>query len=514
MKVLTIVDKLSSAIGRLAFDTAKYLPGVEVRVASLHPKRPDVHELDFIADFQPDIIDVQYWKSGEKLFELMPEYKDIPAVLSHHNPYDLLQSDWKHYRKVILSNSEQKRVLKDSEMVPLAVDPDVFTWQREYTTEKNVMMVVGRIESKKGVLEVAKVCHELGVKFILAGRVSSPEYFDEILKYNPVLAMDCTDSELVDLYHKAALHVCNSIDGFETGTLPILESIACGVPVLTRKIGYIPDIDTEGIMVRDGQPEDTDELKTLISMLLNDRELRLKMREQAYNIIRERNSQRRAIMLYKTWRKALYGSQTTVSVVIPTHDRQDNLVKILEAYKRQTHKNIEIIVVDDKSKESTKNKAICDEFRSHGTVVKYLNTNYDGYGLAKARNMGVMEADGEIIVFNDDRWLPDDDMVEKFVINLKPKQFLCADRRNNKASFVENVSCIHKSDIVAVGMFNEEIGLYGGMTQDIQKRCSHNGIRCFQEPKAKATCLSDSKSRYSKRDEIWRAKNKIWRMWQ
>src|SRR5690606_18195930 len=111
-------------------------------------------------------------------------------------------------------------------------------------------------------------------------------------------------------------------------------------------------------------------------------------------------------------------------------------------------------------------------------TVKYVNTLFEGYGLAKARNMGVMQADGEIVIFNDDRWLPDADMVERFVANLQPRTFICADRRNNKPTFVEDVSAVFRSDIASVGMFNENIQLYGGMTQDIQTRCARNGIKC------------------------------------
>ena len=36
-----------------------------------------------------------------------------------------------------------------------------------------------------------------------------------------------------------------------------------------------------------------------------------------------------------------------ISVIIPAYDRTDALIKVLDAYRNQTYKDFEIIVVDD-----------------------------------------------------------------------------------------------------------------------------------------------------------------------
>ncbi len=512
MRILTIVDKVGSAIWRMAEDVKNELDFLDIRVLSLHPKRPSLEEIQAIEEFQPDLLDIQYWKSGEKLFELLPKYKEIPAVLSHHNPYDLMAKDWSHYKKNIVSNLTQKRVLRDAEVVTLSVDSNKFKWNPDYTEEKSVVMCAARIEGKKGILPVAKVCNELGYKFYLVGRISDQNYYSEILKYKPIMAVDATDEELIEIYNKSAIHICNSVDNFETGTLPMLECMSVGVPIITRPIGYIPDVNHEGILVHDSEPENEEALRVLIKNLMEDRELRLSMRDKAWNIIKEKNTYRRAWKLYKIWNSALY-KEDLVSVVINTFNRPDNLEKILEAYLDNTWKNIEIIVVDDNSDKPDLNEQVVKNFRQTGLTIKYFNTHCKGYGLAKARNIGILNSAGEYLLFNDDRWLPKKDLIQEFMNKIEDNSYLCANKNNNKKSFVENVSFIKRSTMIKAGMFCERINKYGGMTQEIVTRMNRNGVKCLWNEKAQVTQLSGSKSRFRKKDEILEMKNLLWRMY-
>lgn len=96
-------------------------------------------------------------------------------------------------------------------------------------------------------------------------------------------------------------------------------------------------------------------------------------------------------------------SQPLVSVIIPTYNRADLVVRALDSVTQQTYKNLEIIFIDDASTDNTEVviKAI-DDFR-----IRYIRhqTNEGG---AKARNTGIEAATGEYIAFldSDDVWLP------------------------------------------------------------------------------------------------------------
>jgi glycosyltransferase involved in cell wall biosynthesis len=91
-----------------------------------------------------------------------------------------------------------------------------------------------------------------------------------------------------------------------------------------------------------------------------------------------------------------------VSVIIPTYNRADLLRQALDSVFAQTHKGLEIIVVDDGSTDHT--DKVLSEF---GQQVKTIGLGRSG--ISSARNAGVDAATADYIAFldNDDLWLPD-----------------------------------------------------------------------------------------------------------
>ncbi len=92
-----------------------------------------------------------------------------------------------------------------------------------------------------------------------------------------------------------------------------------------------------------------------------------------------------------------------VSVIIPTYNRAGIIRRTIESVQAQTYKNVEIIIVDDASKDNTEEvvKAIKDE------KIRYL-PNVNNQGASITRNNGVEAARGEYVAFldSDDVWLP------------------------------------------------------------------------------------------------------------
>jgi len=97
------------------------------------------------------------------------------------------------------------------------------------------------------------------------------------------------------------------------------------------------------------------------------------------------------------------GEEPLISVIIPTYNRAALLPRAVKSVLDQTHRNIEVIVVDDCSTDSTDEvvKSIVDE------RLKYVRLERNSGGSA-ARNKGVEIAQGEYIAFldSDDEWLP------------------------------------------------------------------------------------------------------------
>jgi glycosyltransferase involved in cell wall biosynthesis len=99
---------------------------------------------------------------------------------------------------------------------------------------------------------------------------------------------------------------------------------------------------------------------------------------------------------------------TLVSVIIPTFNRAPFLTYALEALKRQTYRNFEVIVVVKPGGDET-DKVL--EKYSHELPLKIIVQNEEF--VSKAYNMGLKEAKGDIIAIMDDDSVPFDDWLEK-----------------------------------------------------------------------------------------------------
>ena len=97
-------------------------------------------------------------------------------------------------------------------------------------------------------------------------------------------------------------------------------------------------------------------------------------------------------------------NEVLVSVVIPTHNRDENtLLRAINSCIEQSLKPFEIIVVDDVCNERVK------EFVEN---IAFNNINYlenSGKGASASRNLGAKNAKGNYIAFldDDDTWFPD-----------------------------------------------------------------------------------------------------------
>ena len=86
-----------------------------------------------------------------------------------------------------------------------------------------------------------------------------------------------------------------------------------------------------------------------------------------------------------------------ISVIIPAYNVEQYIFRCLESVVSQTYSNLEIIVIDDGSTDSTYERAI--EFQEKDSRVKVVTKENEGLGLT--RNYGVNLATGDYITFID-----------------------------------------------------------------------------------------------------------------
>ena len=89
-----------------------------------------------------------------------------------------------------------------------------------------------------------------------------------------------------------------------------------------------------------------------------------------------------------------------VSIIIPVYNAEKHIEKCLESIKEQEYKDMEIILINDGSKDD-----------SEKVIKNYIKNNLEDYnvsyytkkneGVAKTRNYGIKKAKGEYIFFVD-----------------------------------------------------------------------------------------------------------------
>jgi glycosyltransferase involved in cell wall biosynthesis len=95
-------------------------------------------------------------------------------------------------------------------------------------------------------------------------------------------------------------------------------------------------------------------------------------------------------------------SEPKISVIIPAYNAAEFIRSTLESVLAQDYQNLEVIVINDGSKDDT-----AKIVQSFGPPVQVVST--DNGGVARARNRGIQLAEGDFIAFldADDLWEPD-----------------------------------------------------------------------------------------------------------
>jgi glycosyltransferase involved in cell wall biosynthesis len=92
-----------------------------------------------------------------------------------------------------------------------------------------------------------------------------------------------------------------------------------------------------------------------------------------------------------------------VSIILPTYNGADRISESIKSVLNQTYTNWELLVIDDGSKDNT--KEIVENFAKSEPRIKYIK-NENNLGIQKTLNKGIREAKGEYIarIDDDDIW--------------------------------------------------------------------------------------------------------------
>ncbi len=135
----------------------------------------------------------------------------------------------------------------------------------------------------------------------------------------------------------------------------------------------------------------------------------------------------------------------TVSVIIPTYNRENRIERTLVSVLNQDYGNIEIIVIDDGSTDATESvvQRIVKNNADAGKRIRYIRQ--ENHGACVARNRGMMLATGNYIMF-----LDSDDLLKPINLSEQVKKietensqcaicdFECIDDTGNITAYFKN----------------------------------------------------------------------------
>lgn len=200
-----------------------------------------------------------------------------------------------------------------------------------------------------------------------------------------------------------------------------------------------------------------------------------------------------------------------ISIIVPIYKVEPYLRKCLDSIVHQTHRNLEIILVDDGSPDNC--GTICDEYAAQDCRIKVIHK--PNGGVSSARNAGLAEVTGEYIGWVD----PDDwvelDMFEYLITNLLSAgadiavcgyydQFRekCAERSPGEKQILEKESALAallEDRIIHTGLWNKlwSASLYDGLLFPNSRTYEDLAVihRLFLRA-SKTICLPQSKYYY------------------
>ena len=95
--------------------------------------------------------------------------------------------------------------------------------------------------------------------------------------------------------------------------------------------------------------------------------------------------------------------EVKISIIIPTYNRAATIGKTIDTFIAQTYKDWEMIVVDDNSKDNT--KEVIEEYHKRDARIRYM-LNERKKGAQGARNTGILHAQADwVVLFDSDDYV-------------------------------------------------------------------------------------------------------------
>ncbi len=150
--------------------------------------------------------------------------------------------------------------------------------RKRHGLPERFILFVGTIEPRKNLVKLVEACHLLYSRdrvkeplVIVGGKGWKNEAFYEIIRKLKVedriiFTGYVSDADLPLIYNAATVFVYPSL--YEGFGIPVIEAMACGVPVVTSNVSSLPEVAGDAAILVN--PEDVEEIASGINRVLSD----------------------------------------------------------------------------------------------------------------------------------------------------------------------------------------------------------------------------------------------------
>jgi glycosyltransferase involved in cell wall biosynthesis len=184
-------------------------------------------------------------------------------------------------------------------VLPIGVDTERFH-PPDTQPNENMVLFVGALDNAhyfKGVGYLIKAFSHVEdrAKLVITGKGELIEHYKQLASEHRVrdrvtFAGGVSDEELVKLYQRASVTVLPSIDQSEAFGIVLVESMACGTPVIASNLPGVWSVFENGVSGFSIEPKDYKQLSEKITFVLNNSHERREMGKDARDRIQEKYS--------------------------------------------------------------------------------------------------------------------------------------------------------------------------------------------------------------------------------
>jgi len=192
--------------------------------------------------------------------------------------------------------------------------------KNKYDLPSKFILYVGDVNYNKNVAGLADACKLLGVPLVIVGKQAKIEGFDRshpenrafvklLEKYGNdpeiIRVGFVPDEDLVAIFNLASVYCQPSF--YEGFGLPVLQAMACGIPVVCAKTQALVEIAKAASLFAD--PKDPKDISEKIKQVLTDNELRSQLVETGKLLVKNYSWEKTAKATVDVYRKVMAGAK-------------------------------------------------------------------------------------------------------------------------------------------------------------------------------------------------------------